>query len=82
MKIKITTNHPRSSYGVPVCIVDGYLVDDADGFIAACKWLGWSRKKAAEMTGKSLGSIDRYRTKGPGALPVPAEVWNVLRDEW
>ena len=80
MEIEITTNHSQSSYGIPVCLINGDIVDDADGFAAACKALGWSRETVAEKTGKSLGAIDRYRTKGPGAQPVPAEVWNVLKD--
>lgn len=78
--IEITTDHPQSSYGIPVCIIDGNIVDDSEGFAASCKALGWTRKTVAERTGKSLGAIDRYRNKGPSTQPVPAEVWNVLSD--
>jgi len=77
MKIIITTNHTRSSYGIPVCLIDGEVVDDWDGFAACCTALGWTRQDAADATGKALGSIDNYRN---GRLPVPAEVWNVIRD--
>jgi len=52
-------------------------VDDWDGFAACCTALGWTRQDAADATGKALGSIDNYRN---GRLPVPAEVWNVIRD--
>ena len=79
MKIKITNNHSASSYGIPVCLIDGELVDDADGFTACCKALGWSRAEAAEKLGKSIHSIDFYRSKIPGrSQSVPPNVWLVL----
>lgn len=76
MSIKITTQHSASSYGIPVCLVDGELVNDSAGIRACMDKLGWGRLETAEKTGKSLGSIDNYLY---GRLPVPAEVWNVLR---
>lgn len=75
--IRITTDHPRSSYGVPVCILGRRVVDDADGLTACMDALGWGRRDLAEHTGKSLSAVDQYRR---GDLPVPAEVWLVLRD--
>ena len=78
MTITITTDHPASSYGIPVCLIDGKLAEDADGFRAACHYLGWDRAIATIKTGKSKHPIDLYRT---GRRPIPAEVLNALRDE-
>ena len=74
-KIEITLDHARSSYGVPVCLVDGDVVDDADGLRACMKHLGIKQPALAEATGKSKGTIESYLYRG---MPVPAEVWNVL----
>ena len=78
MDIVITTTHAASSYGIPVCIVDGHLVNDAEGIRACMACLGWSRGETAKKTGKSLGALDNYIY---GRAPVPAEVWNLLSDE-
>lgn len=80
MRITITTTHPASRHGQPVCLIDGQSVSDREGLIAACKALKWSRDELSRQTGKSKGVIDRYRTKGKDSRPVPAEVWNRLRD--
>lgn len=77
MTIAITTAHPASLHGVPVCLIDGEPVSDREGLKAACKALKWSRPRLSQETGKSLGMIDNYRN---GRNPVPAEVWNRLRD--
>lgn len=77
MTIKITTNHSRSSYGIPVCLIDGELVDDSTGIKAAMKALRWKVEDAATATGKTPRTIIGYRT---GQFPIPADVWNVLRD--
>lgn len=75
--ITITTQHPASHYGSPVCLIDGEVVGDKDGLRACMDRLGWSRATIAEKTGKSLGAIDRYLYADRA---VPVEVWNVLRD--
>lgn len=77
MQIEITTNHPASSYGIPVCLIDGQPQDDAAGLRACMELLSWSRAQTGEQTGKSLSSLDAYLY---GGKPVPAEVWNVMRD--
>ena len=77
MVITITTRHPASSYGIPVCLVDGNIVNDSEGIRACMDKLGWGRLETAEKTGKSLGALDNYLY---GRQHVPAEVWNVLRD--
>lgn len=76
-KIEITTHHAASSYGQPVCLIDGQLVDDKDGLLACLDALGWDRNVFADKIGKSWRSADAYRY---GTMPVPAEVWNVLKD--
>jgi len=78
MKIEITTAHAASSYGVPVCLINGQLVDDKDGLKSCLEQLGWSRSELAKRTNKSLDAINSY---GCGRLPVPANVWLVLRDQ-
>jgi len=78
MKIKITTNHPASSYGIPVCLVDGELVEDDLGLKACLKSTGWTRGDLAKASGKSLDAINSYAS---GRLPVPPNVWLVLRDQ-
>lgn len=73
MKITITTDHPRSSHGVPVCIIGGSVVDDATGLRACMESLDWTRADLIRETGKAY--VDHYLYRG---APVPAEVWNVL----
>jgi len=77
MTITITTDHPQSSYGIPVCLLDGDPVDHGDGIRACMRELGWDRAAASRATGKSMAAIDRYTA---GRQVVPAEVWLVLRD--
>lgn len=76
-EIEITTDAAESRAGVPVCIVGGVVVEDADGVRACMDELGWSRAVISAATGKSLAAIDQYLY---GGRAVPAEVWNVLRD--
>jgi len=76
MKIQITTKHAASSYGQPVCLIDGEMVDPAPGFLACLDHLGWSRADAVEHLGKSRPSVDKYAT---GERMIPADVWLVLR---
>ena len=78
MTITITTDHPQSSYGIPVCLLDGDPANDRDGIRACMRELGWSRADAALKTGKTKAAIDKYTG---GVSPVPAEVWLVLRDQ-
>lgn len=74
-KITITLDHPRSSYGVPVCLIDGQPVDDADALRACMEHLSLTQAELADLTGKSKGAIESYLYRG---RPVPAEVFNVL----
>lgn len=76
--IEITTAHPASSYGVPVCLIDGELQDSGPGLQTVLKELEITRPKLCKMTGKSMSSVNQYCA---GVIPVPAEVWNVLIDE-
>lgn len=75
--IEITTDHPQSSYGVPVCLLNGHPANHSDGIKACMRALGWRIADAAKATGKTARAVQGYRS---GETPVPAEVWNVLRD--
>ncbi|WP_013626615.1 helix-turn-helix domain-containing protein [Rubinisphaera brasiliensis] len=75
--IKITTKHSASSYGCPVCLIGGNLVNDSDGINACREQLGWTQRELAERCGKSLVMAQKYCQ---GVAPVPAEVWLVLRE--
>ena len=74
--ITITTTHAASSYGIPVCLIGGQLVDPTPGLLACLDALGWGRQEFAARIGKSEKAADGYRY----GKPIPAEVWNVLRD--
>ena len=78
MNITITTDHPDSRNGIPVTIVDGKIVAPNLGLKTCMKTLGWSTQRFCEATGKSPQSYYKYDC---GAVTIPAEVWNVLRDE-
>lgn len=76
--MRITTDHARSSYGVPVILDDnGNVMDYPDGVRAAVARLGWSRQELADRTGRNLRSVERWFHKGN--RPDVA-VLNVLAD--
>lgn len=77
--MKITCNHPQSSYGVPVILNDqGAVMDYADGMTEVLKRIGWTRKQAAEAAGYSPRTIERFWAQGE----VPsAQFLNVLAME-
>lgn len=59
--MRITTDHPASSYGVPVILDDaGELMDYGHGIREALSVLGWTRREFADRAGKSLSTIDRW----------------------
>ena len=77
--ITITTAHPAvTKPGLPVCLVDEELVEPSEGFCECLSALGWVIPVAAERLGRSEIAVKRMRC---GTLDVPAECWNVLRDE-
>lgn len=72
----VTTNHPASSYGVPVILNDeGELVDYPEGIKAIFKRLGWRYKDAQEATNKKRRMVQGYVS---GDYPPPADFLNVL----
>lgn len=74
----ITTQHARSSYGIPVIIDDrGKLMDYAPGIRLALDKLGWTQKQFAEHTGKTLRMVEYWVG---GKTSPPADALNVLRD--
>jgi len=76
--MEITTDHPGSSYGLPVILDDaGNLMDERAGLKAVLKKLGWTLGDLARATGKSISSCQKY---GRDAT-IPAEVLNVLAEE-
>jgi len=77
MNIHITTRHPASQHGQPVCLIDGQVVDPAEGFDICLNHLGWSNKYAAAQVGRVVNNIRIWRR---GLAPVPAYAWNVVKD--
>lgn len=75
--ITITTGHSASSYGVPVCLVNGKLQDDVNGLRACLEVLGWRQSDLAKHSGKTTKTIQSYLYQD---RPVPAEVWLVIKD--
>lgn len=75
--MKITTQHPASSYGVPVIIDDtGNVMDYAPGISAARRLLGWSTQQFAERCDVSRRTVEGWES---GRMPDVASL-NVLAD--
>ena len=77
MKFEITTKHSASSYGVPVCLVNGELVEGFDGFKKIQKKLELTNFEIGEFLNRSSRAVDEYRS---GKRTIPAEVWLMLDD--
>lgn len=76
--MKITCNHPASSYGIPVVLDDnGEPMEPVEGVLAAIKKLGWSRHELATRCGYSNPrSIETVLTVRK--VPPSAQMLNVL----
>jgi len=74
--MKITCNHPTSSYGIPVILDDNEdVMDYVPGLNLALDRLGWSRQDLAERSGyKSARSIEKFWQ----GMPPSAQLLNVL----
>ena len=74
--MKITCNHPSSSYGVPVILDDrGEVMDYASGLSAVIDRLNWTRSDFASHCGYSTArSVEKF---WQGAIP-PAATLNML----
>jgi transcriptional regulator with XRE-family HTH domain len=74
--MRITTEHPSSTYGIPVVLDDaGNVMDYAEGVRAARASLGLSTAGLAEATGKSRRTVEGWEGKH---RPPPAEALYVL----
>ena len=58
--IKLSTTHSASSYGHPVFIIDGKLVDYCQGLRAARESLCLSRAQLADLLGVSARTVEAW----------------------
>jgi hypothetical protein len=73
----ITTEHPRSSYGIPVILDDrGRVMDYAPGLRAVMERLGWDRPTLAKRCNVSIRTVEGWFQ---GRMPETAAL-NVLAD--
>lgn len=76
--MRITTEHPSSSYGVPVILDDaGHPMDYALGVKAVRARLGLTAAQLGEMCGKSVQAVNNWEQ---GRRLIPAESLNVMAD--
>jgi DNA-binding transcriptional regulator YiaG len=74
--MKITTDHPTSSYGIPVILDDsGEPMDYAPGIKAVRAALGLSTTQLAEACGKSRRTVEDWEQ---GRRMAPTESLNVM----
>jgi DNA-binding transcriptional regulator YiaG len=72
----ITTEHPASSYGIPVILDDaGNPMDYAPGVKTVRARLGLSTTQLAEACGKSRRTVEDWEQ---ARRPVPVESLNVM----
>lgn len=74
--MRITCNHPQSSYGIPIILADGgEVMDYGPGLTATLQKLGWSRADFASHCGYSgPRSVEKF---WQGGAP-PAATLNML----
>ena len=76
--MKITTNHPQSSYGIPVILSRvGEVMDYAGGLCAVMERLNISPAELATACGVSVATVYNWRS---GNRRLTTEALNVLRD--
>ena len=74
----ITTDHPASSYGIPVILDDsGNPMNYAAGIKAVRKRLKLSRAQLAALVNSSPRTVERWEQ---GLNPAPTNALNVLAD--
>jgi DNA-binding transcriptional regulator YiaG len=75
--MKVTTNHPMSSYGMPVILADnGEVMDYPEGIKAIRKLAGISTTTLGELCGASRRTVENWEG---GRFPPPANALNVLQ---
>jgi len=73
--MKVTTNHPSSSYGQPVIVADdGAVMDYATGIKAIRAKLGWTTQQLADTCGVSRRTVEGWES---GRMPE-AKALNVM----
>jgi ribosome-binding protein aMBF1 (putative translation factor) len=76
--VRITTEHPRSSYGIPVILDDdGEPLDYAPGVRAVRRALGISTAELAGACGKSRRTVEDWIQ---GRYMVPASALYVMKE--
>ena len=76
--MEITCNHPNSSYGIPIIVENGEVLDYSEGLKKALEILGWSREELAKKSGYSNGrSIEKFFQ---GSSVPSAQLLNVLKE--
>lgn len=77
--MKITTDHPASSYGVPVILADdGALMDTGPGIRAVRDKLGLSRSQLGKALGVSPRTIQAYEQS---ARTIPTKLLYQLAEK-
>ncbi|MFT3992511.1 MAG: helix-turn-helix transcriptional regulator [Luteolibacter sp.] len=74
--MRVTTKHPASSYGMPVIIDGGRVVDYATGIKAIRAKLGWSKQQLADACGVSPRTVEGWEM----GRPPTAAALNVISD--
>lgn len=78
--MKVTTDHPASSYGQPVILDDaGNPLDYSPGVRAVRERLGLTRAQLAEACGVSARTVEGWEAPGPSRPPEAAAL-NVMGD--
>ena len=73
--MKITTEHPDSSYGIPVILGDdGGPLDYAAGIRAIRRKLDLTTEELGAMCGRSRRTVENWEQ----GRPVPADALNAL----
>lgn len=76
--MKITTQHPASSYGFPVILDDnGEVMDYPQGVKAVRKLAGMSTTSLGELCGASRRTVENWEG---GRFPPPANALNVMAE--
>jgi DNA-binding transcriptional regulator YiaG len=69
--MKITTEHPSSSYGIPVMLDDkNWPLDYADGVKLFRETMGWTREELALATGSSMRTVQGWEYGRPPSGPA------------
>jgi DNA-binding XRE family transcriptional regulator len=75
MSLNITTDHPASSYGLPVFIINNQAIDYADGVKLFRQLNKLSTRDLAKLCGVSPRTVEGWEQ----GRPVPAAALNVMK---